>query len=145
VEHSDAAQIAALLGSLGVVLVILGRGRVAPLAGFALLGAAVGMLGWSLAGDEVDLLLTRPAGIALLAAGAAAAVLIAVPLARYPAVTPVALLAVAPFRLPVELGDEEAFLLLPLYLVLAASVLAFAVRVLREPAVASVPRLLGLS
>ena len=143
-EHSDAAQIAALLGSLGVVLVILGRGRVAPLAGFALLGAAVGMLGWSLAGDEVDLLLTRPAGIALLAAGAAAAVLIAVPLARYPAVTPVALLAVAPFRIPVELGDEEAFLLLPLYLVLAASVLAFAVRVLREPAVVSVPRLLGL-
>jgi len=144
VEHSDAAQIAALLGALGAVLVILGRARVAPLAGFALLGTAVGLLGWSLAGDEVDLLLTRPAGIALLAAGAAAAVLIAVPLARYPAVTPVALLAVAPFRLPVELGDEEAFLLLPLYLVLAASVLAFAVRVLREPAVVPVPRLLGL-
>jgi hypothetical protein len=144
VEHSDAAQIAALGGALGAVLVILGRGRVAPLAGFALLGAAVALLGWSLAGDEVDLLLTRPAGIALLAAGSAAAVLIAVPLARYPAAVPVALLAVAPFRIPVEVGDEEAFLLLPLYLVLAGSVLAFAVRMLRETSVASVPRQLGL-
>jgi hypothetical protein len=144
VEHSDAAQIAALGGALGAVLVILGRGRAAPLSGFALLGAAVALLGWSLAGDEVDLLVTRPAGLALLAAGAAAAVLIAVPLARYPAVVPVALLAVAPFRIPVELGDEEAFLLLPLYLVLAGSVLAFAARVLREPSVVVVPRLIGL-
>jgi hypothetical protein len=144
VENSEAAQVAALVGALGAVLVILGRGRVAPIAGLILLGAAVGLLGWSLARDEVDLLLTTPSGIALLAAGAAAAALIAVPLARYPAVVPVALLAVAPFRTPVEIGDEDAFLLLPLYLVLTASALAFAVGVVREPRQPRVPLLLAL-
>jgi hypothetical protein len=125
------------------VLVILGRGRAAPLAGLLLLGGAVGLLGWSLARDEVDLLLTTLPGIALIAAGAAAAALIALPLARYPAVVPVALLAVAPFRVPVEIGDEDAFLLLPLYLVLAASALAFAARSLREQDQARIPRLLA--
>ena len=62
--------------------------------------------------------------MALLGVGVASLIACAVPLARYPAVIPVALLAVAPFRLPVRLGEEEAFLLLPLYLVLAATVLA---------------------
>jgi hypothetical protein len=144
VEHSDAAQVAALTGAAGAVLVLLGRGRILPLLGLALLGLATGLLGRSLVGDDdIELLLTRPAGIALIAAGVAAAVLVAVPLARYPAVAPVALLAVAPFRIPVELGDEEAFLLLPLYLVLAASVLALAARTLRGVVPPSVPYLLG--
>ena len=53
------------------------------------------------------------------------------PLARRPAVVPVALLAVAPFRIPIQLGKQDAFLLLPLYLVLAASVLAVAYRMVR--------------
>ena len=72
---------------------------------------------------------TEREGIALVGVGTVAVVLGAVPLVRYPAIVPVALLAVAPFRIPVELGDEEAFLLLPLYLVLAASVLALAYRI----------------
>ena len=50
---------------------------------------------------------------------------------RRPAVVPVALLAVAPFRIPIQLGKQDAFLLLPLYLVLAASVLAVAYRMVR--------------
>jgi hypothetical protein len=145
VEHSDAAQVAALLGALGAVLVILGRGRALPLVGFGLLGIATALLGRSLVGDDdVELLLTTPAGIALLAAGTAAAVLVAVPLARYPTAIPVALLAVAPFRIPVELGNEKAFLLLPLYLVLAASVLALGSHLVRDPQANAVPRLLGL-
>ena len=41
--------------------------------------------------------------------------MLAVPFARYPAVVPVAMLAAAPFRVPVQLGAEAAFLLLPLY------------------------------
>jgi hypothetical protein len=145
VEHSDAAQVAALAGALGAVLVLLGRGRLVPLAGLAVLGVATGLLGRSLVGDDdVELLLTRPAGIALVAAGVAAAVLIAVPLVRHPAVTPVALLAVAPFRIPVELGNEDAFLLLPLYLVLAASVLALAARMANGFVPRGVPHLLAL-
>jgi hypothetical protein len=145
VEHSDAAQVAALMGALGAVLVILGRGRVAPLLGIALLGIATALLGRSLVGDDdVEILLTEPTGIALIAAGSATAVLVAVPLARYPAAVPVALLAVAPFRIPVELGDEEAFLLLPLYLVIASSALALAYRVLLGHVPTAVPRLVGL-
>jgi hypothetical protein len=145
VEHSDAAQVAALVGALGVALVLLGRGRVLPLAGIGLLGVATLLLGRSLVGDDdIELLLTRPAGLALIAAGLAAAILIAVPLVRFPEATPLALLAVAPFRIPVELGDEEAFLLLPLYLVLVGSALAFAYRMLRRDPAPPVPRLLGL-
>jgi O-Antigen ligase len=132
VEHSDAAQIAALVGAVGATLVILTRGRVGPLAGLLLLGVATGLLGRSLVGDDdLELLVTEPSGIALIAVGVLAAVVLAVPLVEHPAVVPVALLAAAPFRIPVELGAEDAFLLLPLYLVLAASALALAFRMLR--------------
>ena len=131
-EHTDAAQIAALVGALGALLVLIPRGRVLPLAGFALLGLATVGIGRSLVGDDdLRLLLTDPAGIALLGVGVVAAVVCAVPLARYPAVVPVVLLTMAPFRLPVRLGAEDAFLLLPLYLVVAAAVLALAYRVAR--------------
>ena len=144
-EHSDAAQVAALVGALGAAFVLLGRGRALPLAGLALLGVASALLGRSLVGDDdLELLLTRPAGIALIAAGIAAAILIAAPLTRYPEAVLVALLAVAPFRIPVGLGDEDAFLLLPLYLVLAASVIALAYRTLRGTVPPGVPRLLGI-
>ena len=129
-DSIDAAQLAALLGALGAVLVLIPRGRWLPLAGFALLGLATAGIGRTLIGeDDLRLLYTDPAGIALVVVGAAAAVTCAVPLARYPAVVPVALLAVAPFRLPVRVGSEDAFLLLPLYLVLAAAVLALGYRV----------------
>jgi O-antigen ligase/polysaccharide polymerase Wzy-like membrane protein len=131
-EHAQLAEIAALVGALGTVGVLITRGGIFPLIGFALLGAAAGGLGWSLVGDEdVRLLVHDPAGVTLVVAGAAAAIALAVPLGRYPAVVPVALLAVAPFRVPVQVGDQEAFLLLPLYLVIAAAVLALAYRILR--------------
>jgi hypothetical protein len=145
VEHTDAAQVAALLGALGAVLVFLPRGRTLPLAGFALLGLAAAGLARSLVGDDdVELLLTEPTGLALIGVGAAAAALTAVPLVRYPAVVPVVLLAAAPFRVPVEFGDEEAFLLLPLYLVIAASVLALGYRMARGERPAAPPFLLAL-
>jgi O-antigen ligase len=134
VEHTEAAQVAALLGGVGGALVLLARGRLRlfALPGFALLGLATLGLAWALVGDDdVELLLTRPAGLVLVGVGLVAVVVGAIPLVRYPAVVPVALLAVAPFRIPVELGEEEAFLLLPLYLVLASSVLALAYRMLR--------------
>jgi hypothetical protein len=131
-EHAQLAEIAALLGALGAVGALVPRGGIFPLIGLGLLGIATGGLGWALVGDEdVELLLGDPAGIALVALAGAAAIALSVPLARHPAVVPVALLAAAPFRVPVELGDDEAFLLLPLYLVIAAAVLALAYRILR--------------
>ena len=51
-EHADAAQFAALVGALGAVLVLLPRGRVAPLVGFVLLGVATAGIGLSLMGDH---------------------------------------------------------------------------------------------
>lgn len=144
-EHTDAAQVAALLGALGAALVLLSRGRALPLAGFALLGLATAGLGRSLVGDDdIRLLFTDPAGLVLVGVGALTAVLLAIPLVGYPAVVPVALLAVAPFRIPITLGDEEAFLLLPLYLVLAASVLALSYRMVRGESPAPPPLLLTL-
>jgi O-antigen ligase len=145
VEHTDAAQVAALVGALGAVLVLIPRGRLLPLAGFAFLGLATAGIGRSLVGDDdLRLLFTEPAGIALVGVGAVAAILVAIPLARYPAVVPVVLLCVAPFRIPVRLGAEDAFLLLPLYLVVAAAVLALAYRIARGEHPAATPFLLAL-
>ena len=139
------AEIAALLGALGAVGVLIPRGGIFPLIGFVLLGAATGGLGWFLVGDDdIELLLEDPQGIALVVVGVAAAIACALPFARYPAVVPVALLAAAPFRVPVQLGAEEAFLLLPLYLVIAAAVLALAYRVLRGERPAPPPFLLAI-
>jgi len=145
VEHTDAAQVAALVGALGAVLVLIPRGRLLPLAGFALLGLATAGIGRSLVGDDdLRLLFTEPAGIGLVGVGVVAAILVAVPLSRYPPVVPVVLLCVAPFRIPVRVGAEDAFLLLPLYLVVAAAVLALGHRIIRGEHPAAPPFLLAL-
>jgi O-Antigen ligase len=144
-EHTDVAQIAALVGALGAVGVLVPRGGIFPLIGFAFLGGATAGIAWALVGDDtLDRLFGDPLGLAAVASGAGLAVVCAVPLARYPAIVPVALLAVAPFRVPVEVGSEEAFLLLPLYVVITASVLALAYRILSGERPPPVPFLLAL-
>jgi hypothetical protein len=130
-EHAQLAEIAALLGALGAVGVLVTRGGIFPLIGLGLLGIATAGIGWALVGDdEMSLLFGDPHGIALMASGTAAAIVLAVPLARHPAIVPVAMLVAAPFRVPVQVGDQEAFLLVPLYVVIAAAVLALASRIL---------------
>ena len=144
-EHSDAAQVAALVGALGTALVLLTRGRALPLLGFALLGVATAGLVRSLVSeDDLRLLFTEPEGLVLVTVGVLAAAAAALPLARYPEAVPVVLLAAAPFRVPIELGSEEAFLLLPFYFVLAAAVLALAYRMLRGARPEPPPFLLAL-
>jgi O-Antigen ligase len=145
VEDALVAQISALVGAVGVVLVLVVPGRVPPLAGFALLGTGTAGLGWWLVGDDdLRLLFGEPTGLALVAVGAVAAGLGAAGLVRYPEVTPVALLVAAPFRVPVQVGDEDAFLLLPLYLVLTSAVLALGYRVLRGYRPSALPQFLAL-
>lgn len=144
-EHTNLAQLASLVGALGAVLVLVPRGRFFVIVGLGLLGAATGALAVSLVGTEdLRLVLDEPLALAAVGLGALAICAGAMPLVRYPAVTAVVLLAVAPFRVPVELGDEEAFLLLPLYVVLASAVLALAVRMLRGAHPPAVPFTLAL-
>ncbi|MBD0347615.1 MAG: PQQ-binding-like beta-propeller repeat protein [Thermoleophilia bacterium] len=142
-DHGDAAQLAALCGAVGASLVLLPVRRVALLAGLALLAVSELGIGWALAEDDLDRL-ARPAGLAAVLLGAGVAGALAALFVRWPALTPLAVVAVAPFRLPVELGDEEAFLLVPLYGVLAAAVLALAVRSLRGDDLRAPPVLVGV-
>jgi hypothetical protein len=83
---------------------------------------------------------------ALAAAGGAAALLAVVLAAwvfdRWPALLPLAAVAALPFRVPIESGGQTSNLLVPLYLVVAAGGLAFAVPRLRgrRPTRESPPR-----
>jgi O-Antigen ligase len=111
---------------------LLSRSRAQLLAGLALTTLAEGGLAAALIpGHDLKLLVSPPLHLAALvcallvvSAGAAAFV-------RYPVVVPIALLAAAPFRISVSIGSQKAYLLLPLYAVLASAMLALVVRALR--------------
>lgn len=70
-----------------------------------------------------------------LVVGAAALAALVVAFRRRPALFAIAAFAVLPLRIPVEIGDETANLLVPLYLVIAAALVALGLerRVPREP------------
>jgi O-antigen ligase len=140
--HGDLAQVAAVVGAVGSLLVLLPRSKALLLGGFAALAAAEAMLAVALIPRSDLERLHRPlllAGLILMALGGLA---LAAGLARRPALIPLALLLAAPFRIPVDLGSQHAFLLLPLYGVLAAATLAFCRRAATSP-VRHVPPLLA--
>ena len=131
-ETGAATDLAALAAALGAAAAVTSARRMLLLAGLAVLAAgelALGML--LLTGEERDVLLDA-VGRPLLVTGALAALaVLTLALVRFPSIAPVALLVAAPFRLPVDVGDERVFLLLPLYGVLTAAGFALAVRALR--------------
>jgi putative inorganic carbon (hco3(-)) transporter len=133
--HGDLAQLAAVLGALGSILVLLPRSRRLLLGGFGVLAAAEALLAVALIPRSDLERLNRPLVLAGLVVIVLAGLGLAYVLARRPTLTPLALLLAAPFRIPVDLGSQHAFLLLPLYGVLAAAVLAYCWR-----AVTSEPR-----
>ncbi|HXV34938.1 MAG TPA: O-antigen ligase family protein [Gaiellaceae bacterium] len=142
-ERVELAEAAAVVGAVGAPVVLLARSRFQALAGLALLVLAEVGLALALVPDQLELIVRSPlrlggavAALALVAALAAAFV-------RWPAALPVALLAVAPVRVPIALGDDEAFLLLPLYGVLGAGGVALAYRALRHRAWEPLPLLLA--
>ncbi|HEY7599658.1 MAG TPA: O-antigen ligase family protein [Candidatus Limnocylindrales bacterium] len=153
-EHADTAQLAAVGGAIGSVLVLLARGRLPLLAGLVVLAAAQAGLALSLGDASLDKL-TSAAGAAaavvgLLALGGAAGLL-----AWRPAWVPVAVLAAAPFRPPLDFSSSNRFLvsiaedgrlgrLLPLYFVLAAAVAALGWRALRGRPVRGLPYVIAL-
>jgi O-antigen ligase len=103
------------------------RPRAAAMLGALVLAPVI--LGFHIAdSDQVQPLRDHPA---LAAAGAVVAVLLVVALAvlfaRRPVWLPVAAVATLPFRVPIASGGSTANLLVPLYLVVSAGVLAYAV------------------
>jgi hypothetical protein len=154
VEHADTAQLAAVGGALGSVLVLLARGRLTLLAGLVVLAVAEAGLALSLGDASLDKLTSAAgagaavAGLVLL--GAAAALL-----AWRPPLVAVAVLVAAPFRPPVDFDSSNRFLvsiaedgrlgrLLPLYFVLAAAAVALACGSLRGRPVRSLPLVIAL-
>src|SRR5881628_4163743 len=129
--HGDLAQVAAVVGAAASVLVLLARRRGLLLAGFAVLAGAEAMLAVALIPRSDLERLHRPLLLAGVAAIGLLVLALAAALVRWPELAPLALLVAAPFRIPVDLGSQHAFLLLPFYGVLAAAGLAFCWRVLR--------------
>src|SRR5829696_777756 len=141
--------VAALAGALGAAGVLLARERLVLLAGLALLAVAEATL--VLDGGSFDSLssVTALGGgvVGVVALGAAAALLV-----RRPSWAPLAVLAAAPFRLPLSFDpggggfpvsiaeDGQLGRLLPLYFVLAAATAALAWRAVRGERPRVLPR-----
>jgi outer membrane protein assembly factor BamB len=123
---------AAVVAGLGVVVLLLLRSRTALLTGVILLTAGEIVLALSLVPrHDLEQATASPLRIAALVVGALAIGGLAVVLVLRPGLVPVVMLAAAPFRVPVSLGDQDAFLLIPLYAVIAAAGLALLVRAFR--------------
>jgi hypothetical protein len=141
----EAAQAAAVIGAIGCGGLLLLRARPGLLGALALVAVAEIVLAVSLVPDEdlgrlVDSPLRIVAAVLLVAVIAG----LGVALARLPALIPVCLLVAAPFRVEATLGDQRAFLLLPLYGVLVASVVAIVVRSLSGAEPGAVHRLVAV-
>jgi putative inorganic carbon (HCO3(-)) transporter len=115
-----------IVAALGLASLIVLRGRLPRLAALVA----------TVAGGAVLLVTLRPEGndglIALaVAAGVPVAIALGALFLRWAWLLPMAALAAAPARVPVEIGGEEASLLLPLYVVVAGGAAAFAWELLR--------------
>jgi hypothetical protein len=133
-----------VVGASGSVLALVSPRRAVLLAGLALIAAAEAGLAVALVpSHDLGQLGSAPRAAALVAAGIAVVAAAAL-FVRRPALTPLAVLVAAPFRLPVHLGSQHAFLLLPLYAVLAAATLALAFRAVRGDPLPELPRLLAV-
>jgi putative inorganic carbon (hco3(-)) transporter len=113
--------VGSVLGALGLAALVVARERIARLAA----------LGATVVGGAILFITLRPEGNDALIAvaailGCAAATGLAALFLRWPWLLPMAALACAPARVPVKVAGEEASLLLPLYVVVFAGVLALA-------------------
>ena len=143
--HGDLAQLSAVIGGLGAAAMLLARTRTQLLAGLAATAAAeIGLAAALIPGADLKLVVNPASHAAAFVVGVVAVAAGAWALARYPAVVPVALLAVAPFRVSVSIGAQKAYLLVPLYVVLAAAMLAFTWRALHGDLGKPLPPLLAV-
>jgi hypothetical protein len=124
---------------------LLSRTRAQLLVGLAVTAAGETALAAALIpGADLKLLVSPPSHAAALVVGVLVLCGVAVALTRYAAIVPIVLLAAAPFRISVSIGAQKAYLLLPLYVVLAAAAAALLIRTLRGDAGAPLPPLLAL-
>ena len=94
--------------------------------------------------DQFHTLTDRPAlAAAAGVVGVVAVLALAWAIHRWPSVLPVLAVAAVPFRVPIALGGTTANLLVPLYAVVAAGVLAYAVPRLAAPESEPPPRAAG--
>lgn len=123
---TTAAQIAGVAGAAGLAVLLLATDRLARLAGLVAWGASLGVLGLYLL---PDLSRSRLAAAAL--GGVLVAAVVALALRRWPYALAFATLACIPLRLPVDIGDDEVNLLLPLYAVIGGLALSLAWELVR--------------
>src|SRR6266566_3911406 len=143
--HGDLAQLSAVIGGLGAAAMLLSRTRAQLLAGLAVTAAGEATLAAALIpGADLKLLVSPASHAAALVVGVLVVGAGAVALSRHPAIVPIALLAVAPFRISVSIGSQKAYLLVPLYVVLGAAFLALLFRALRRDVGKPLPPLLAV-
>jgi putative inorganic carbon (HCO3(-)) transporter len=145
VPHGDLAQLAAVVGAVGAAILLLSRTRVGLLAGLGIAVAGEALLAVALIpGHDLKRFVTPASHLGALVFGLLVIAAVAWAFVRWPVAVPVALLAAAPFRISTSVGTQKAYLLDPLYVVLAASVLALVVRVIRGQGDRSLPRLVAI-
>jgi len=137
------ALVAAALASGAAI--VLPPGRVRAL----LMVAAMVLFPVLIAGDQwhaaqiVDLRHDEARLVELLALAAAAIASLTYLFRRWPILLPLAIVFAIPFRVPLHAGGDTANLLLPLYLVIAAAVVATLLRDWNDPPTAHAPRALA--
>jgi O-antigen ligase/polysaccharide polymerase Wzy-like membrane protein len=142
--HGDLAQLAAVVGAGGAATLLLSRNRRELLGGLAVAVLGEALLAVALIpGHDLKRFVSPASHAAALLVGVLAIAAIAWAFVRWPVAVPVALLAAAPFRISTSVGTQKAYLLDPLYVVLAASVLALVVRALRGQADRALPRMIA--
>lgn len=148
-------DLAAIVGALGAVLLVLSRSRAPLLAGFVLLGAgAAGLVLAFRPGAGLEAIPGSPLALAAIAAGGLLLAGLAALVVRFPALVIPLLLFTAPLRPPLDPDPDAALFVslqppgmvgyhFPFYVVLAASVLALMWRASRGHEIRALP--LGLA
>jgi putative inorganic carbon (HCO3(-)) transporter len=121
------AEVGGVVGSVGLAVLLLSTRREARIAGLAGWGVGMALLAAHLAPAGHHRVLAAAAVL-----GAIGAAALAWLFHRMPWLVPVLTLACVPARIPVHVGDTEANLLLPLYLVVFAAALALSYALFME-------------
>ena len=135
--------VAAASASAAAILLPPGRLRSAAMV------LAMALFPILIAGDQwhttqiVDLRHDEGRIVALLAIAAVAIGALTYTFRRWPILMPLAIIVALPFRVPLHAGGDTANLLVPLYLVIAAAVVATALRDWSDPSPAHAPRALA--